>query len=205
MLFALTDKSLVIDEKHLRAALAWVRYGVDAVKFVFAERTGMSAAVETENDARKILEYLKERPEDATLTDIGNEVFQKKASAGRLNNALKLLLTANPPRVAAISRPRCDGKPGKPKQVYRAISTKPAELADLAEIEQPRGFEASGISRGLSGFSFLDAAHNGPNSANSENGSKPCHKPNSAISANSDAAERKSDVGLPERTNWAVF
>ncbi|MFM9881116.1 MAG: DUF3987 domain-containing protein, partial [Burkholderiaceae bacterium] len=35
MVFALTDKSLTIEVEHLTAAMAWVRYWVDSVKFIF--------------------------------------------------------------------------------------------------------------------------------------------------------------------------
>lgn len=65
MLFALTDKSLVIREDHMRAALAWVQYAVETVKFVFSERAGMAAAGETENDAAKVLEFLRAKPDGA--------------------------------------------------------------------------------------------------------------------------------------------
>lgn len=36
MLFALCDKTATVEVHHINAALAWVRYSVESVKFIFA-------------------------------------------------------------------------------------------------------------------------------------------------------------------------
>jgi len=42
-LFALTDRTLMIDVRHLQAALAWVRYVKESVRYVFATITSIEA------------------------------------------------------------------------------------------------------------------------------------------------------------------
>jgi hypothetical protein len=184
MLFALTDKTLVINDLHLRAALAWVKYAADSVRFIFAEQRGAEQDEQTEDDARVILNFLGQQPNGATATGINNDAFGKKASSDRIQKAIRLLLTANPPRITTRQIPRVGGRPGKPRQIFTLV----AEMADLAEIEAPRGFERDSELADLGGDSFFrpaDADLIPPKSAISESGSSCRAMPNSAISANS--------------------
>jgi hypothetical protein len=184
MLFALTDKSLVIEARHLRAALAWAKYARESVEFIFGEQAASQSDAATAEDARKILDFLKNRPDGATLTGVGNECFGKKLSAARIGKAIRWLLTANPPRIVEEKIPRADGMPGKPRQIFILA----ADLADLGEIETGRGFQAGGLRADLGGHSFSgeqDADLIPPNSAKSATGASPSGKPNSAISAKS--------------------
>lgn len=184
MLFALSDKMLIIQECHLRAALAWVKYAADSVRFIFSEQRGAEQDEQAEDDARVILAFLRERASGATLTEINNDAFGKRASSDRIQKALRILLTANPPRIVARQAPRTGGGPGKPRQIF----TVAAELADLGEIETPRGLEQDSDFADLGGDSFSrqDAPDLiPPISAKSESGSGLRAMPNSAISAKS--------------------
>lgn len=58
MLFALTDQTRVIEEKHLMAAYAWVNYAIDTVRFVFADKANSPEQAETRQNADKILQLL---------------------------------------------------------------------------------------------------------------------------------------------------
>lgn len=201
MLFALTDETLSIGEEHMRAALAWVQYAVDTVKFVFAERAGMAAAAETEADAGKVLDFLKGRPDGATMTDINGGAFQRHASSSRIGDALKALLTANPPKIEMEELPRKDGKTGGRKaKLYRAISSSSANFANIAKLEAGQGLEQNSHVANFANFESGDEEGAGQTSQTSQTsqgakfGPNPEPEPNFANFANFAEGEEKSTV-----------
>lgn len=61
MIFALTDLTNVIDVKHIDAAMAWVRYWVESVKFIFQNAVDEAGAAATTETAQRIATYLTDR------------------------------------------------------------------------------------------------------------------------------------------------
>lgn len=140
MLLALTDRTTVIDCQHIEAALAWVRYWVDSVRFIF------SSAMEEESQhavtvaATKIVEYLATRGRQSR-TKITTECFQGKLSKDHIDRALDELLQATPPAIVVEVERRIDG-PGSSTRFYRlaAMSAKSAKSVDsrgVAHDSQP--------------------------------------------------------------------
>lgn len=135
MLFALCDGMVVVDVPHLEAALAWVRYWVESVKFIFASAVDEAGVAETNQTAEKIVEFLTAKGK-ATRTELSRDCFQGHASKDRIDMALDELLSATPPRIVVESVPRPKDNPGAPTKWYRLA----ANSAKSAKGEQRRGF-----------------------------------------------------------------
>lgn len=138
LLFALTDKAAQIEVIHVNAALAWVRYWTDSVKFIFATARDEARSEQTEDAAGKIMAFLTERGE-ATRTQIANECFKKRAAKDVIDAAIQELLTTAPPRIMVEVRGRATDKPGSSTKIYRKNT---AESAESAESVAAQGFEA---------------------------------------------------------------
>jgi hypothetical protein len=123
MLFAMTDLSLIIEKKHLDAALAWVRYWEHSVRFVFAEHEHLRQATLTDIRAEKLVRHLQDRAGQAiSRTDISDKLFAKKLKAVELDGLIHQLLSENPSRIQQIELPRQDGiKGGRSRKLYQAI------------------------------------------------------------------------------------
>jgi hypothetical protein len=135
MLFALTDKTLQVDVRHVDAAIAWIRYWCDSVKFVFASAVDEASAAETNQVAEKIIEHLRTKGK-ATRSELSRDCFQGHASKDQLNAAIDELLSANPPCVEVETVPRPKDKPGSPTKYYSLA----AKGANSAQREPWRGF-----------------------------------------------------------------
>ena len=118
MLFALTDQTRVIEACHLHAALEWVNYAVNTVKFVFADKANNQQQAETRNNAARIMAFLRLRPNGAGMRDLINECFQKNGSSEKINSALSYLLAENPPRIEQIID-SSKGRIGRKKHTYQ--------------------------------------------------------------------------------------
>lgn len=118
LLFALTDKAAQIEVDHMNAALAWVRYWVDSVKFIFATARDEARSEQTDDAAEKIMAFLTERGE-ATRTQIVVDCFKRHAQKDVVDAAIQELLTTAPPRIMVEVRPRTGDKPGAPTKIYR--------------------------------------------------------------------------------------
>lgn len=114
MLFALTDCTPVVGVQHIEAALAWVRYSVDSVKFIFGSAADEAEVAEVNETAKKILLFI-EGHQRVTRKQITRECFSGNVSKDRIDAALGELLTANPPRIV-VGEER--GKPGRPTKFY---------------------------------------------------------------------------------------
>ena len=133
MLFALTDLSTVIEVRHLDAALAWIRYSVDSVRFVFASGAEEQVAEETQADVQKLVKYLEGKAA-ATRTQLNAECFSRHISGERLDRAIDELLMCNPPRIT-VEIDRSGG--GRAVRWYRLIADQKAKKEnDLAD--QPK-------------------------------------------------------------------
>ena len=136
MLFALCEMKSEVDEHHIKAALAWIRYSVDSIKFVFASAADEVIVAEVNDAAQKILDYLSKVGE-ASRKQLTVDCFQKHASKDRLDAALDELLSSNPPRITVESVPRQKGSPGSATKIYRVTA---ANSAKCANSEDSRGF-----------------------------------------------------------------
>ena len=141
MLFALTDQTSVIAVDHVNAAMAWVRYWVDSVKFIFQSAVDEAGAAVTTDTAQRIVSYLTDRGQ-ATRTDLSKVCFGGHVSKATLDKALDELLTASPAVIEVQTVPRPKDQPGSPSKVYRLLEThthpaSAANSANSAEREAP--------------------------------------------------------------------
>lgn len=119
MLFALTDKRLTIEVHHLEAALAWIQYSRQSIRFVFTSAIELEKSEVDRENATKILQFLKDRHNGATRKQINDECFLRHESAAKIDAAIKMLLAESPPKIAAEHSPRVDGKPGRRANRYK--------------------------------------------------------------------------------------
>jgi phage/plasmid primase-like uncharacterized protein len=146
MLFALTDQTRVITVEHINAAMAWVRYWVDSVKFIFQSAVDEAGATATTDMTQRIVTYLAAHGQ-ATRTELTKGCFGGHVSKAKLDQALDELITASPPAIEVVTVPRPLGQPGSPSKVYKpcappALPGSMANSANSAECDVPCGFTA---------------------------------------------------------------
>ena len=127
MLFALCDLTSTVEVHHIDAALAWVRYSVESVKFIFASAADEVKAAETNDTAQEVLAFLAER-DQATRSELSKDCFQGHKSKSILDGAIDELLSCNPPCIVVESVPRPKGSPGAPTKIYK-LAAKSAKRA----------------------------------------------------------------------------
>ncbi len=136
MLFALTDQTSVISVEHINAAMAWVRYWVDSVKFIFQSAVDEAGAAATTDMTQRIITYLVTNGQ-ATRTELNKDCFGGHVNKTMLDKALDELITASPPAIEVVTVPRPNGQSGSPSKVYK-LCAPPAYsggMADSAECE----------------------------------------------------------------------
>lgn len=124
MLFALCDKTTMMDVQHINAALAWVRYSVESVKFIFGSAQAEAEASETGDTAQRIVVYL-ESNETTTRSQLTTGCFNGHTPKARIDAALDELLTCNPPQIV-VHEDR--SQKGRPTKFYK-LSAKYAKKA----------------------------------------------------------------------------
>ena len=134
MIFALTDQTTAIEPKHIEAALGWVRYWTESIRFIFSSGAQEQAQSEVAAAAGKIVAFLTERGRQSRRA-INTDCFHGKLSKDQLDAALDELLHATPPAIEVEVEPRKDG-PGSPTKFYKLA----AKSAKSAKREEPRGF-----------------------------------------------------------------
>jgi len=132
MLFALTDCTATVGVHHIDAALAWVRYSVESVKFIFGSAADEAEVAEVNDTARKIVDFIAEHGR-VTRWQISSKCFKGHASKDRMDAALDELLTSNPPRIVVEDVRTGQGRPTK---FYELA----AKNAKKAKNEHPCGF-----------------------------------------------------------------
>ncbi|WP_333688472.1 hypothetical protein [Methylococcus capsulatus] len=152
MLFALCDQSLVIEEWHLAAALAWVRYWEGSVRYVFANQAQEARAMEREGMAARIVEFLSGRPEGATAWDIHDVCFAKKKTPIPVPEVLHMLISEPLRGVEMEERPRADGRAGRGAKIYRLSKNSGGVSGVRGMARPPDDFEPSEFG----GVSFSD-------------------------------------------------
>jgi hypothetical protein len=116
MLFALADQNRVIEVCHMQAALEWIHYAVQTVKYVFADQASNPRQLETRQHAAKILVFLQLRPEGASKWELNNDCFQKHNTGEKIDAALRYLLSEHPPKI--VQTETRNGKRGRMTKRY---------------------------------------------------------------------------------------
>ena len=137
MIFALTDQTTAIDRRHIDAALGWVRYWAESIRFIFSSGAQEHVQSEVAAAAKKIVAFLRERGQQSR-TNINVGCFHGKLSKDRLDEALDELLHATPPAIEVEVERRQEG-PGSSTKIYR-LAANSANSAKSAKREEPRGF-----------------------------------------------------------------
>jgi hypothetical protein len=104
----------------LQAAQAWIDYNADSVRYLFAYQADEAKAWESEQMAERIVGFLRQRPEGATLTELTVDLFQRHPTKQPLGDVLDMML-ADHRRYSMEMKlfPRADGRHGKKRRVYR--------------------------------------------------------------------------------------
>lgn len=118
MIFALLDKSNVIEPQHIRAALAWINYWKGSVSYIFQTLSAKAEAERLDSTSNDVLEFIQSNPR-CTRTAITTG-FKNKLNGAQITAALNHLLNAAPPLIHQQQLPRADGKPGKGSMVFWA-------------------------------------------------------------------------------------
>jgi hypothetical protein len=105
-LYALMDRSTVIREPHLDAAMAVWKHSERSLRWIFK--------ADLDPRAEKLLSALRASSEGLTKRDIVNKVFSKNMSTGQVEELLKRLLAY---RIIIREEPRSTG--GRPAPHYR--------------------------------------------------------------------------------------
>lgn len=156
LLFALTDQALLVEEKHLSAALAWVRYWRQSVRFLFASSSDAEDAEKTQETATRILSYLKSHGE-SSRTKLIQDCFQRHVQKEDLDRALDHLLQATPPAILLRDVPRKDGQPGRKGKVY--FLNKAGEVSEVSEVRAMARADQSTHAGEVSEVSFTEAGN----------------------------------------------
>jgi len=127
MIFALTDRTRFIDVHHIDAALSWIQYFRDSVRFIFSDE-GESEAEEKREVAEKIIEFLRTRVE-ATRTQFTSECFAGHVAGDRIDAALSDLLAETPPKIEVRTGPKASNN--KRAKIYKLC-----EVRELGEAEE---------------------------------------------------------------------
>jgi hypothetical protein len=101
LLYAVMDKSRVIERTHLDGAIALVDYAAASARYIWGDRIG-------DTDADTVLDALQAGP--LTRTEISIRVFNRNVSADRITRALGLLQRHRLIRVEMVNT---DGRPAE--------------------------------------------------------------------------------------------
>lgn len=168
MLLALTDETTTVEVHHINAALAWIRYWSDSVRFIFASDADEAASAELSDLAEKIVGFLRQRIR-ASRTQIVVECFQRHRTSDTINVALDELLHATPPRITVETEPRNE-RTGTPTKFYRlaANCAKSANCEDSCGVAPGSEFAPAAKSAN-SGASAADHSSRSSHNARSVN------------------------------------
>lgn len=136
MIFALTDKTFVIDVRHINAAMAWIRYWTDSVKFIFQSALDEVAVEQVNDTANELMAFLKMHGK-ASRTELIKVCFKGHISKDKLDRAIDELLTASPPAIEVETVKRNKGEPGTATKFYKLV----ANSANCANSEHSCGLQ----------------------------------------------------------------
>jgi hypothetical protein len=138
MVFALTDQTTMIDERHLQAALAWIRFWVVSVKFIFRSATQEKAQRRLNELGSRIVNFLAQHGRQSR-TEISRDCLNGKLSKVELDRVLDELLAQAPPIIKVERQERIDG-PGSATIFYHLVANSAkranAEVSPLVARER---------------------------------------------------------------------
>lgn len=91
LLFALADKSTVIDEAHIKAAVAWVKFAALCTQYVLSDGDDESPLPDPKN-SEKLIQFLRLVGGSATRSQITIDCFKRHVSGKALDAILQPLL-----------------------------------------------------------------------------------------------------------------
>jgi hypothetical protein len=91
LLFALTDKSSLIELPHLKAGVAWVKFAALCTQYVLSDGADDSALPDPKN-SEKLIQYLRSVGGSATRSQITKNCFKRHLSGKALDAVLQPLL-----------------------------------------------------------------------------------------------------------------
>lgn len=118
MIFALLDRSTVIEPVHIKAALAWINYWKESVTYIFQKLAAKAEAERLDAASSEVLEFIRANPKCARAAI--TTAFRHKMPGPQITAALNHLLNAALPLIHQQQLPRSDGKPGKGSVVFWA-------------------------------------------------------------------------------------
>jgi len=116
MIFALLDKSAIIEVEHIKAALAWIKYWRDSVRYIFQTLAAKAEASKMNDTAKSVYEFISSSPK-CTRTELTSH-FKNKLNSSEITQGLNYLMNAAPPLIKQEMKPRADGKPGKGTMIF---------------------------------------------------------------------------------------
>lgn len=110
VIYALLDGELLIDEPHVRAALATWDYVEDSTRWVFGSGAG-------DRDLGRLTEYIGETAEGRSRKEISVELFQRHKTEDELNQLIDKLLSRGGYEAVKVRGPNG----GRPATRYRRV------------------------------------------------------------------------------------
>lgn len=120
MLFALTDKTNIINTDHIHAAKCWIDYWTSSIGYLFETGKQQEEHKKITEMATRISEFLKNKNK-ASRSDISSSVFKGKANKHDLDKAINYLLAKSPATVELVED---NSTGGRPKKIYKYITEK---------------------------------------------------------------------------------
>lgn len=117
MLLALTDLQWQIEERHVEAAMAWIRYATVSACYVFSDATSAQPMQHVVSAAERISEFLAARG-SVSRRELVVDCFGRHQPAAVIDAALAHLIGVTPGKIRVEIRPRSRGSPGRPATVY---------------------------------------------------------------------------------------
>ena len=120
MVFALTDRTWQIEEEHIDAAMAWVRYATDSVGFVLTGGNSSPSRSQVEWAAGRISAFLAAKG-SASRRDLVVDCFGRHQPATVVDAAITHLMESAPGTVQIEVQSRSRAGPGRPSTIYRLV------------------------------------------------------------------------------------
>lgn len=118
MIFALTDKTFTIDVPHVNAAMAWIRYWAESVKFIFQSAMDEVATEKANETAAELVAFLKAHSR-ASRTELVRTCFKGHMGKAQIDRAIDELLTATPPLIEVET---VKGESGPQTKYYKLLA-----------------------------------------------------------------------------------
>lgn len=124
MVLALADRQWTIEERHIEASLAWIRYAATSAAFVMQQDGARLANPKVEWAAGRISAFLSAKG-FASRKELVVDCFGRHQPATIVDAAIAHLIDTAPGTLQVEIQPRAGPGPGRPATVYRFV--KPRE------------------------------------------------------------------------------